>query len=206
MDAERVARLRAAIGRLARQLNVTSTVEGLTPSQSSVLGLVALRGPLGLAELTELEGLNPTMLSRVVRKLDETGLIRRLSDPTDLRAVRVEITEAGSLVHERVRALRSQVLSQCLDQLPPATVDQLSTALPALEALAAALVNSGAGAGAGAGPVVGPAANAGSAAKANPNVGSAATAGANAGSGAGPAANAGTGTGAGTGGPVAAAP
>lgn len=136
MDAERVARLRRVIGRLARQLNATSTEEGLTPTQASVLGLVALRGPLGLAELAELEGLNPTMLSRIVRKLDEAGLIRRLTDPSDLRAARVEITADGAAVAERVRAQRTQVVSECLEKLPDETSDELLRALPALESLA----------------------------------------------------------------------
>jgi DNA-binding MarR family transcriptional regulator len=75
MDVELVARLRAVIGRLARQLNDASTGEGLTPTQYSVLALVRTRGPLGLTELTDLEGLNPTMLSRVIRVLDDSGLI-----------------------------------------------------------------------------------------------------------------------------------
>ena len=98
MDVELVARLRGVIGRLARQLNDTPTGEGLTPTQYSVLGLVRGRGPLGLAELAGLEGLNPTMLSRVVRVLDDSGLIRRLPDPSDLRAARVQITPDGELV------------------------------------------------------------------------------------------------------------
>ena len=76
MDVELVARLRGVIGKLARKLNDTSTGEGLTPTQYSVLGLVRKRGPLGLAELTDLEGLNPTMLSRVVGRLLELELIR----------------------------------------------------------------------------------------------------------------------------------
>jgi hypothetical protein len=50
MDVELVTRLRGVISRLARQLNETSTDEGLTPTQYSVLGLVRSRGPLGLAE------------------------------------------------------------------------------------------------------------------------------------------------------------
>jgi DNA-binding MarR family transcriptional regulator len=143
MEAELVARLRGVIGRLARQLNVTSTGEGLTPSQASVLGLVAIRGPLGLAELSDLEGLNPTMLSRIVRRLDEDGLISRLSDPADLRAARVEITSAGTLVHQRLRDGRTKVVSDCLDRLPAETVTQLFTALPALEALAEELKTTG---------------------------------------------------------------
>ncbi|MFI5611668.1 MarR family winged helix-turn-helix transcriptional regulator [Amycolatopsis sp. NPDC051903] len=135
MDVEDVSRLRAVIFRLARQLNATATAEGLTPTQTSVLGLVAFRGPLALAELTELEGVNPTMLSRVVRKLDEDGLIRRLPDPTDLRAARVEITPAGALVSDRIRRLRTQAVSDCLERMPDRHSKELLAALPALEAL-----------------------------------------------------------------------
>jgi DNA-binding MarR family transcriptional regulator len=139
MDTELVARLRGVIPRLARQLNETSTGEGLTPTQYSVLALVRVRGPLGLAELTELEGLNPTMLSRVVKVLDESGLIRRLPDPNDLRAARVAVTPEGEQVHERVRNQRTRVLSECLAQLPPDTTETLLAVVPALEALAEAL-------------------------------------------------------------------
>jgi DNA-binding MarR family transcriptional regulator len=136
MDADLLARLRGVIPRLARQLNDTSTGEGLTPTQYSVLALVRVRGPLGLAELTELEGLNPTMLSRIVKVLDERDLIRRVPDPSDLRAARVEVTPAGEHVHERVREQRTQVLSECLGRLPPETADMLLAAVPAMEALA----------------------------------------------------------------------
>lgn len=136
MDAELVARLRGVIPRLARQLNDTSTGEDLTPTQYSVLALVRIRGPLGLAELTELEGINPTMLSRIVKVLDERGLVRRLPNPSDMRAARVEVTPAGGQVHDRVRAQRTQVVADCLQRLPPETVRTLLAAVPALEQLA----------------------------------------------------------------------
>jgi DNA-binding MarR family transcriptional regulator len=136
MDAELVARLRSVISRLARQLNATSTGEGLTPTQYSVLGLLVARGPLGLTELTELEGLNPSMLSRVVRKLDEEGLLRRRTDPADKRAATVEVTPAGVEVHRRIRAQRTQVLYDCLQRLPSEVGDELLRAVPMLEAVA----------------------------------------------------------------------
>jgi len=139
MDAELVARLRAVIGRLARQLNETSTGEGLTPTQYSVLALVRGRGPLGLPELTELEGLNPTMLSRVIRVLDDAGLIQRLTDPNDMRVVRLEITPAGAQMQERIRERRTSVLSECLNRLPPDTAAALLENVTALDALAAAV-------------------------------------------------------------------
>jgi DNA-binding MarR family transcriptional regulator len=136
MDAELVARLRGVIPRLARELNDTSTGEGLTPTQYSVLALVRSRGPLGLAELTELEGLNPTMVSRIIKVLDERDLIRRMPDPHDLRAARLAATPMGEQVHDRVRAQRTRVLSACLEQLPAETAETLLAAVPAMEALA----------------------------------------------------------------------
>jgi DNA-binding MarR family transcriptional regulator len=139
MDAELVARLRGVIPRIARQFNETSTGADLTPTQYSVLALVHVRGPLGLAELTELEGLNPTMLSRIVKVLDERGLIRRLPDPSDMRAARVEATPAGEQLHDLIREQRTQVLSEWLERLPADTADLLLAAVPALEALAEAV-------------------------------------------------------------------
>jgi len=139
MDEELVARLRAVIHRLARVLNDTSTGEDLTPTQYSVLSLVRSRGPLGLTELTELEGLNPTMLSRVVKVLDERGLIRRMPDPGDLRAARVAVTPLGEQVQNRIREQRTKVVSECLHGLPPDTAARLLAAVPDLEALAEAL-------------------------------------------------------------------
>jgi DNA-binding MarR family transcriptional regulator len=138
LNVDLVVRLRGAIGRLARQLNDTSTGEGLTPTQYSVLGLVRFQGPLGLAKLAELEGLNPTMLSRIVRALDEAGLIRRLPDPHDLRAARVEITADGERVHDLVRERRTRFLDKCLRLLPPATAASLLASVPAMEQLAEA--------------------------------------------------------------------
>jgi len=136
MDDETVIRLRRVVLRLARQLNAASMGEGLTPTQASVLGIVTNRGPLGLTELTEIEGLNPTMLSRVVGKLDSFGLIRRLRDPDDFRAARVEATPEGKEAYQRIAAQRAAILSERVAGLPLEQDAALIAALPALEHLA----------------------------------------------------------------------
>lgn len=136
MDDEGAFRLRGVVAKLARQLNASSTGEGLTPSQASVLGLIVARGPLGLAELGELEGLNPTMLSRVIGRLVSMQLITRTPDPADLRSVSVVSTPAGRKVDRQVKAGRAATVSRCLDTLPPDQVTALADALPALENLA----------------------------------------------------------------------
>ena len=136
MDDETVIRLRRVILRLARQLNAASVGEGLTSTQASVLGIITHRGPLGLTELTEIEGLNPTMLSRVVGKLDSFGLIRRLRDPQDFRAARIEVTPEGQRIYQRIAAQRAAIISECVAGLPPDQEAALVAALPALEDLA----------------------------------------------------------------------
>ena len=132
MDNDTVIRLRRVVLKLARQLNAASREEGLTPTQASVLGITTMRGPLSLAELTEIEGINPTMLSRVIGKLDEHGLIKRLRDPGDFRAARVEVTPKGRGVYQRITAQRSAVISESVAVRQAA----LLAALPALENLA----------------------------------------------------------------------
>jgi DNA-binding MarR family transcriptional regulator len=137
IDADDVSRLRAAIGRLSRQLNASVADLGFSPSQLSVLGTVARRGPIGIGELAELEGINPTMLSRVVGKLSAADLIERIAHPDDGRAVVVQTTAAGRKVHARVQEQRSKAIAARLENMPDLQAAQLLAALPALEALAA---------------------------------------------------------------------
>ena len=47
LDVESATHLRGVVSRIARRLNASATSEGLTPTQASVLGLIAARGPLG---------------------------------------------------------------------------------------------------------------------------------------------------------------
>jgi DNA-binding MarR family transcriptional regulator len=136
MDDDGAIRLRRVVAILARQLNASSTGEGLTPSQASVLGLIVARGPLGLTELGELEQINPTMLSRVIGRLVEMDLITRTPDPADLRSVSVLATAAGRRVDKKIKARRAAAVSLCLESLPADQVAALTEALPALENLA----------------------------------------------------------------------
>lgn len=92
-----------------------------------------------LAELADHEGINPTMLSRIVGKLCDEGLVLRLSDDRDRRAFHVEVTEAGREQHDRIVALRTETLAAGLARLPDSDREQVLRALPALELLVADL-------------------------------------------------------------------
>jgi DNA-binding MarR family transcriptional regulator len=137
---EAPARLRIAVARLSRRLKPTAAAGSLTTTEVDVLQTVARLGPLKLSQLAVSAGLNPTMLSRVVARLEDQGLLQRLSDETDGRVCRVEVTGAGRRLHDRVRSERTDLLSSELDLLSKADRRAVTAALPALEQLAERLL------------------------------------------------------------------
>jgi DNA-binding MarR family transcriptional regulator len=140
-DLEIAARLRAVIGRLARRLRPTATARaaGLTPTRVSVLLNVVRAGPIRLSELAAAEALNPTMLSRVIADLAQSGLLERTSDEGDRRSAWVSATPAGKRLAERIRRERTDAVNSALERLTDADRRGLEQALSALDALAAEL-------------------------------------------------------------------
>ena len=134
--AETAARLRTAVGRLARRIRPTRVGAELTLTEATVLATTARNGPVGLSWLAREEGMNPTMLSRVVWRLEDAGLLARRPDPRDRRAALVDATPAGRKLHERIRAERADALSQLIEHLGVAEREALDAALPVLEQLA----------------------------------------------------------------------
>jgi DNA-binding MarR family transcriptional regulator len=134
-DDNDVNRLRIALGRIARTVDRQITGDGLTRTQLSILGTLAREKSIGISELAEIEGLNPTMLSRIVGKLEATGLVQRTPSPDDRRSVVVEITAAGAKTHAKLRRQRTALFAELLAELPDDEVAALMVALPALESL-----------------------------------------------------------------------
>lgn len=135
-DDEELARLRIALARITRALDRRTRGDLLTRTQFSALATIARRGPIRISEVAELEGVNPTMLSRILGKLEDAGLVLRSPDPADGRVAKVEATEAGAALHERLRAERTRLLAERLVALPDPHAGRLLAALPALESLA----------------------------------------------------------------------
>ena len=135
-DDDVAVRLRMAIARLFRRIERTQAGAALTPSETTILSVVVRQGPLRLTDLAASEGMNPTMLSRLVRDLEGDGLVQRKTDRVDRRAARVEATPAGRRLHARIRNERSDTLSAALALLPEDERRALGAGLPVLEALA----------------------------------------------------------------------
>lgn len=130
------ARLRSAVNRISRRLRPTRAGEGFTPTEVLVLETVASRGPIRLSDLAAVEAMNPTMLSRVVHKLEVRDLVRRYPHPIDGRAALLEVTTSGGQLRERIRTERTDQLSVELDALSEEERLLVLDALPVLERLA----------------------------------------------------------------------
>lgn len=129
-----VARLRLAIGRLARRLRQESEVD-VTPSQLSALATLERNGTITIGELASIECIRPPTMTRIVAALEELGLVKRSRDPNDRRACHVSVTDKGTDSLRRIRDARSAFLAERLAGLDAADIESIRSALPALERL-----------------------------------------------------------------------
>lgn len=130
------ARLRIAVARLSRRLRPTAAAGSLTTTEVDVLVAIDRHGPIRLSDLAGFAGLNPTMLSRLIPRLEAAVLMRRLGVEDDRRVCRVEITAKGRRLLERIRSERDDALSRLLRDLDQTDREALAAAVPVLESLA----------------------------------------------------------------------
>jgi DNA-binding MarR family transcriptional regulator len=128
-------------GRLNRSLRLTHVDGDLSSSQREVLTAITRRGSLRLSELAIDEGLNPTMLSRIVAKLEAADLATRTPDEADARVVHLAPTAAGRALCEEIRNERTDALLFALKHLSEEQQRTLIDAMPVLESLVETLKN-----------------------------------------------------------------
>ncbi|HEX7349030.1 MAG TPA: MarR family transcriptional regulator [Rhodanobacteraceae bacterium] len=73
-------------------------------SQFLALKRLGEDGPMAPGELSRILNYNPGALTRLLDKLEQLGYLQRVPDPTDRRALRLELTPAGRRIHARMIA------------------------------------------------------------------------------------------------------
>ncbi|MGU3502121.1 MarR family winged helix-turn-helix transcriptional regulator [Mycobacterium sp. C31M] len=131
-----VTRLRIALGKTVRSLDRRTNSPEITRTELTVLGAIARFKRVPLGELAEYENLNPTMLSRILGKLQDRGLVTRETAGNDRRAAVAVITPEGRKAWEKQRKRRDDLVAELLTVLSEEDVQSLLDALAALEALA----------------------------------------------------------------------
>lgn len=108
----------------------------LTLAQLSILVTLLDQGPIRMTDLAAHERVRTPTTTVAIRRLEKIGLVKRSRDPSDLRAVLVDITPRGRAVHGESLANRHAALAAMLSQLPDSDLNTLMKALAPLERLA----------------------------------------------------------------------
>ncbi|MCG7609635.1 MarR family transcriptional regulator [Mycolicibacterium sp. (ex Dasyatis americana)] len=112
------------------------TAGELTLAQLSILLTLLDQGPIRMTELAARERVRTPTTTVAIRRLEKLGLVKRSRDPSDLRAVLVEVTPRGLVQHRESLAARRADLAARLANLSQEDLDTLATALAPLERLA----------------------------------------------------------------------
>jgi DNA-binding MarR family transcriptional regulator len=113
-----------------------SPASGLSMTAAVTLAGLERLGPQRLTQLAAREGVTQPAMTQLISRLEEAGLARREASQEDGRVVMVVITDAGRATLARRRAGRTERLAGILAQLSPDHRAALTSALPALDALA----------------------------------------------------------------------
>src|SRR6204780_5450871 len=108
----------------------------LTLAQLSILVPLLDRGPIRMTDLAAHERVRTPTTTVAIRRLEKIGLVKRSRDPSDLRAVLVDITPRGLAVHRESLTNRIHALATLLSQLSEPDRETLCKALAPLERLA----------------------------------------------------------------------
>jgi DNA-binding MarR family transcriptional regulator len=130
-QADLAVRLRLVIARTARRLRQEAGDE-LSPSQGAALATIGRHGPITPSELAVRERIQRPTATRVIARLEETGLVDRTQDPVDRRSFVVALTPAGRELLARVRTRKNAYLARRLRDLDAderATLDRAAAIL-----------------------------------------------------------------------------
>lgn len=128
--------VRTSVTRLARRLRAEKADDALTDGQTTVLGVLAVRGAQTLSQLSEIERVTLPSMNRTVNALVEAGYVERHPSTDDRRKVLLSLSPDGTAIVRETRRRRDEWLCGRLESLTPAQRRALSEAAVVLQGLA----------------------------------------------------------------------
>jgi len=114
--------------------SIADVDQTLTIPQFRTLVILSNEGPINLATLAGLLGVQPSTTGRMVERLVGAGLIDRQPHPTSRRELVAELTARGRAVVKRVTANRRNELARVVEKMPQRERRGLVRALTAFTA------------------------------------------------------------------------
>lgn len=132
--------LGAELVSVVARLNRLATHQADLPlpyAQVRLLSLVDERGPSRISDLAAYDSCSQPTMTTQVQRLEAAGLVSRVDDPSDARAVHIFVTDAGCDVLATARTARAGVITPHFAALNPEELDTLAAAVPILRRLLA---------------------------------------------------------------------
>ncbi|MDT5335040.1 MAG: hypothetical protein QOD90_545 [Mycobacterium sp.] len=98
-------------------------------AQARLLSTIEDQGAARISDLAAFDHCSQPTMTTQVRRLEDVGLVSRITDPADARAVLISITPKGREALARVRADRGAVIDPYLERLEPADRESLTEAV-----------------------------------------------------------------------------
>ncbi|EGD40798.1 MarR family winged helix-turn-helix transcriptional regulator [Nocardioides sp. WG-D5] len=134
--------LSLSLEKVVRLVREVSTAGDISPTAATVLGVLARTGAQRVTDLARTAGVSQPAMTQLVNRLTRQGMLARVADDADRRAVLVEITDAGREVLEARRGQRAGVLDAALARVSAEDRAAIAAALPALDRLVDAVLDS----------------------------------------------------------------
>ncbi|NIJ39014.1 DNA-binding MarR family transcriptional regulator [Sphingopyxis panaciterrae] len=109
-----------------RAFNARTRDSGITALQSRVLTYLARYPGIRQGPLAELIEVEPITLSRMIDRLEESGLVERRADPTDRRAWQLHLTAQAEPLLDNLRQTAKAVVAEATEGLSDAERDELA--------------------------------------------------------------------------------
>lgn len=86
-------------------------------------------GPHGVTDLARAAELNPGAMTRLLDKLEARGLVARVADPADRRALNIHLTQAGASMWQDVNQCGQRVRERAMQGMSDTEREQLTRLL-----------------------------------------------------------------------------
>lgn len=130
----RIARLNAALNAQATQLLAQG--HGLSLGQWRIVVTIGKGGARSSRQLLEMTQMDPALISRLLRQLEEKGLLRTARSKTDRRVLDVALTRKGEEVLDDTFPVMQARQRALADELQPGELAMLESILERLHSAA----------------------------------------------------------------------
>lgn len=96
---------------------------GVTRAQWKVLFRLTRQPGLRQIELADMLDIEPITLTRIIDRLEEAGLVERVSDPTDRRAWRLHVTAKAQPLVVKLRGVADEMIAEAFAGIDPKEIE-----------------------------------------------------------------------------------